>query len=223
MMNNKEGSGSAAVDIAKGLREWIKVHAAGDWRVDIDFLDASDDTDTLKAQSKHLQEWAGAIADGGGSIILLWPGTQWSNAIEFDIDGSEHDADPQFPKLTYINNPLERGSGHERDISEATPPSSSKQAVPSNQAQSHDKQARKFLDELESKLREADDALRGGRYTKALALSTEIVERSLPLRFSDPRAEQLLSGATRIAKESSQLSEKKNEKPNAMVPTRFDG
>ena len=223
MMNNKEGNGSAAVDIAQGLREWIKVHAAGDWRVDIDFLDGSADTNTLKAQTKHLQEWAGAIADGGGSIILLWPGTQWSNAIELNSDGSEHDPDPQFPKLAHINNPLERGSGQDRDISETTPPSSSKQAIPSNQAQSHDKQAHKMLDQLELKLMEANNALKKGRFTKALALSTEIVERSLPFRFSDPRAEQLLADATRIAKESSQQSEKKNEKPNKMAPTRFNG
>jgi hypothetical protein len=79
-----------------------------------------------------------------------------------------------------------------------------------------------MLDELESKIRDAKDALNGQRYTKALALSKEIVERSLPLRFSEPRAEQVLVEATRIAEESSQQSEK-NEKPNKMVPTRFDG
>ncbi len=222
MMNNKEGNGSTAVDIAKGLREWIKVHATGDWRVDIDFLEGRADTNTIKAQSKHLQEWAGAIADGGGSVILLWPGTQWSNAIELDGEGSEHDPDPQFPKLTRINNPLEQGSGGERDLPETTPPPSSKQALPSTQAQAHDQQTGKMLDELESKIRDAKDALNGQRYTKALALSTEIVERSLPLRFSEPRAEQVLVEATRIAEESSQQSEK-NEKPNKMVPTRFDG
>ena len=222
MMNNKEGNGSTAVDIAKGLREWIKVHATGDWRVDIDFLEVSADTNTLKAQSKHLQEWAGAIADGGGCIILLWPGTQWANAIELDSDGSEHDPDPQFPKLTHINNPLERASGGERNLPETTPPPSSKQTLPSNQARAHDKQTGKILDELESKIRDAKDALNGHRYTKALALSTEIVERSLPLRFSDPRAEQLLSEATRIAEGASQRS-KKNEKPNKIVPTRIKG
>ena len=223
MMNNKEGNGSTAVDIAKGLREWINIHATGDWRVDIDFLEGSADTNTLKAQSRHLQEWAGAIADGGGCIVLLWPGTQWSNAIELDSDGSEHDPDPQFPKLTHVNNPLEHGSGGERDLPETTTlPPSSKQPLPSTQAQAHDKQTGKILDELESKLRDAKDALNGHRYTKALALSTEIVERSLPLRFSDPRAEQVLTEATRIAKDSSKRS-KNNEKPNKMVPTRFDG
>ena len=222
MMNNKEGNGSTAVDIAKGLREWIKVHATGDWRVDIDFLEGSADTNTLKAQSKHLQEWAGAIADGGGCVILLWPGNQWSSAIELDSEGSEHDPDPQFPKLTRINNPLEQGSGGERDLPETTPPPSSKQALPSTEAQAHDQQTGKMLDELESKIRDAKDALSGHRYTKALALSTEIVEKSLPLRFSEPRAEQVLVEATRIAEESSQQSEK-NEKPNKMVPTRFDG
>lgn len=223
MMNNKEGNGSSAVDIAKGLREWIKVHATGDWRVDIDFLEGSGDTNTThKAQSKHLQEWAGAIADGGGCIILLWPGEQWANAIEFDNDGSEHDPDPRFPKLTHIDNPLEQGSGGERNLPETTPLPSSKQPLPSTQAQAHDQQTGKMLDELESKIKDAKDALNGHRYTKALALSTEIVEQSLPLRFSEPRAEQILAEATRIAEKSSQQSEK-NEKPNKMVPTRFDG
>ncbi|MGI9459137.1 MAG: hypothetical protein ACR2NF_03985 [Pirellulales bacterium] len=222
MMNNKEGNGSAAVDIAKGLREWIKVHAAGDWRVDIDFLEGNDDTNTIKAQLNHLQEWAGAIADGGGCIVLLWPGEQWAKAIEFDSNGSEHDPDPQFPKLTHINNPIERDS-NDRNFSESTPLPSSKQPLPSNQARSHDKkQTSKTLDELEAKLRDAKNALNGHRYTKALALSTEIVQQSLPLRFSDPRAEQLLSEATRIAEDSSQRSGK-NEKPNKMVPTRFNG
>ena len=149
-------------------------------------------------------------------------GTQWSNAIELNSDGSEHDPDPQFPKLAHINNPLERGSGQDKDFRNHTAivieaGDTIKPGTIPRQA------AHKMLDQLELKLMEANNALKKGRFTKALALSTEIVERSLPFRFSDPRAEQLLADATRIAKESSQQSEKKNEKPNKMVPTRFNG
>ena len=220
LMNNKEGDGSSAVDIAQGMRSWIQAHSTRNWRVDIDFLDTPDGNNSIESQKKHLKEWAGAIADGGGSVVLLWPGAQSANSNAVDQNGSEHDSDPQFPPLIRFNKPLAQTSDGERPTTKnpMTPPP--KQTSRGSQTQAQNIATEKVISELESKLKDANGALRNSKYDRALDLSKEIIERVLPHRFTDHRAEQLLAEATRIAKAASAKTHE-GDQPNESRPTRF--
>ena len=220
-MRNVTGSGASAVNIADGLRSWVADHAPGSWRVDIDFLEDSGPLRSPEAQLKHLQEWAGAIGDGGGGIVLLWPSMRWSEAVDFDADGSKSDADPTFPRLLPSQESTARDG---KPAEKIRPPRPLGASPPSEVAYrtGQEEAAEQLIAELRVELQNASGELRRGEFRRALRLATQVIERSLPVRFVAPEAEQVLAEATRIAAEASAKADV-DEKQNPKVSTRFDG
>ena len=217
LMGNVGGDGASAVNIAKGLRDWVGRYSAGNWRVDIDFFDEGGATQKPTVQFNHLQQWSAAVADGGGVVVLLWPGDQWAEAIDLEHEGEEHDSDPQFQELNGQEAVLIPSAKSTKESRQEGLESRSPTAIDS---QAEETQA--SIEELQADVQEAAKAMVEKRYDRATRLATAIIERVLPLRFAHAQAEEILEEANRIAAESSRLSGE-GDKPNAKVPTRFDG
>lgn len=217
LMENVGGDGASAVNIAKGLRDWVGRYSTGNWRVDIEFFDEGGVIQTPTVQFNHLQQWSAAVADGGGVVVLLWPGDQWADAVDLEHDGEEHDSDPHFQELNRDDTVLIPSAKSTKESRQEGLGNRSPTAVDS---QAEETQA--VIEELQADVQDAARAMKEKRYTKATRLATAVIERVLPLRFAHAQAEVILEEANRIAAKSSSLSGE-GDKPNAKVPTRFDG
>ena len=221
-MENRTGDGSSAINIANGLRTWVVEHAPGAWRVDLDFLEKGRQRRSSVDQLKSLQRWAGAIADGGGCIVLLSPSMQWSEAVDFNSEGAEFDRDPNFPRLSPLEGAVSREDEVHQDAQSPRSPRSPQPPSDAAQPEGQGEAGEQAVAALKLELQKAQDKLRSGDHRAASRLANQVIEQVLPLRFTTPGAEQVLAEATQIAAEAAEQSGE-NEKQNPKVSTRFDG
>jgi hypothetical protein len=75
---SQAGAGATNIGIRDGLESWLRDHDAERWTVELDWFD---DAEKTPAQQKEFfGRLAQAVADDGGAVLCLWPGTEFTDA-----------------------------------------------------------------------------------------------------------------------------------------------
>jgi hypothetical protein len=78
MGTSEDGAGATNVGMCAGMESWLTEHGDGGWLVTLDWFD--DGEKTRKQQQDFFARLAVAVRGGGGAILCLWPGTEYSDA-----------------------------------------------------------------------------------------------------------------------------------------------
>lgn len=110
---SRTGQGASNIGMRDGLASWLEEHDAGRWKVELDWFD--DEEKSAARQKDFFGRLSGAIADGGGAILCLWPGSEFSDApvepsaqsADVVADGAPPPAPPaaEFPALPAAASP----------------------------------------------------------------------------------------------------------------------
>lgn len=73
----KDGAGVTNNGIRDGLAEWLDHRDPGAWVVELDWFDDQEKTPEL--QREFFQRLAASVRSGGGAILCLWPGNEFTD------------------------------------------------------------------------------------------------------------------------------------------------
>ena len=89
MQTGPDGSGTTNLGMSQGMESWLEEHDAGSWVVELDWL--SDEEKPIEKQREFFDRLASGVRGGGGAIICLWPGSEFSDAATGDADSEPID------------------------------------------------------------------------------------------------------------------------------------
>ena len=89
MQTGPDGSGTTNLGMSQGMESWLDQHDAGSWVVELDWL--SDEEKPIEKQREFFDRLASGVRGGGGAIICLWPGSEFSDAATGDADSEPID------------------------------------------------------------------------------------------------------------------------------------
>ena len=84
MKTGPDGFGTTNLGMRQGMESWLDKHDAGSWVVELDWL--SDEEKPREKQREFFDRLAAGVRGGGGAIICLWPGSEFSDAATGDAD-----------------------------------------------------------------------------------------------------------------------------------------
>jgi hypothetical protein len=87
MQIGPEGEGATNQGLRDGCRSWLGEQDPGAW--DVDLLWFNDDPRDAHEQRGFIGRLAAALDAGGGAILCLWPGTEFSDAATGEADENE--------------------------------------------------------------------------------------------------------------------------------------
>jgi hypothetical protein len=82
-----EGNGATNVGLRDGCHSWLVEQAPDAWKVELLWLD--DDVRDSGRQRAFVGRLATALSAGGGAILCLWPGTEFSDAAAGEADDQQ--------------------------------------------------------------------------------------------------------------------------------------
>jgi hypothetical protein len=106
MGTSQAGYGATNAGMREGMESWLNEHDSGSWTVTLDWFD--DAEKPREQQRDFFGRLADAVRNGGGAILCLWPGTEFSNAPVAESDSAQSsgdaDADGETPSAQQPTN-----------------------------------------------------------------------------------------------------------------------
>ncbi len=87
----QDGSGATNLGMQTGMASWLNEHDEGKWKSNLDWFD--DQEKSREQQREFFSRLAAAVRSGGGAILCLWPGTEYSNSAVGEDESSAAAAD----------------------------------------------------------------------------------------------------------------------------------
>lgn len=181
-----DGFGATNIGIRAGMESWLEQHDEGHWAVALDWF--ADEEKTREQQRIFFSRLAAAVHSGGGAILCLWPGTEYSDSSAADEAANPTSADHSPPRdTTEASSPSRRSASPSSDSSPPDPlpeadfpslppePSASRPTLPARAASGPTEsqaidQARQQLNSARSRLERNDPARAFTHVTRAVAL-----------------------------------------------------
>jgi hypothetical protein len=91
MGTSQAGDGATNTGMREGMESWLNEHDSGSWTVTLDWFD--DAEKSREQQRDFFARLADAVRNGGGAILCLWPGTEFSNAPVGESDSTQSSGD----------------------------------------------------------------------------------------------------------------------------------
>ena len=91
-----DGFGATNLGIRKGMESWLGEHDSNSWFVELDWL--SDEEKPREKQREFFDRLAACVRGGGGAIVCLWPGSEFSDAATGIVESGSDSAESPPPK-----------------------------------------------------------------------------------------------------------------------------
>jgi hypothetical protein len=91
MGTSKDGSGATNIGMRAGMESWLDEHDEGRWSTSLDWFD--DQERSREQQREFFSRLAEAVRGGGGAILCLWPGTEYSDSAVGEDESTASAAD----------------------------------------------------------------------------------------------------------------------------------
>jgi hypothetical protein len=91
MGTSEDGSGATNIGMRAGMESWLDEHDEGRWSASLDWFD--DQERSREQQRKFFSRLAVAVRGGGGAILCLWPGTEYSDSAVGEDESTASAAD----------------------------------------------------------------------------------------------------------------------------------
>ena len=87
MGTSEDGSGATNLGMRAGMESWLSANDEGRWSANLDWF--NDQERSREQQREFFSRLAASVRGGGGAILCLWPGTEYSDsAVGEDEDES---------------------------------------------------------------------------------------------------------------------------------------
>jgi hypothetical protein len=86
MGTSEDGSGATNIGMRAGMASWLDEHDEGRWSASLDWFD--DQERSREQQREFFSRLAATVRGGGGAILCLWPGTEYSNSAVGEDDST---------------------------------------------------------------------------------------------------------------------------------------
>lgn len=200
----QEGMGATNDGMRQGLAAWLDYVSPGSWNAELDWFDDAASDRRRAEQRAFFGRLAAAVDAGGGAIICLWPGSEFS----------ENSVGPSDPQVS------EQATGRESSDSAApgapaqargdlpTLPEATFPEIPPLEqppgglpGRSAPLDPAAAVSQAEKKMEQARGRLDGGRAEAALELATEAVSLLHEASRQDPSARARLATAIALCRE----------------------
>jgi hypothetical protein len=91
MGTSEDGSGATNIGMRAGMESWLDEHDEGRWSASLDWFD--DQERSREQQREFFSRLAVAVRGGGGAILCLWPGTEYSDSAVGEDESTASAAD----------------------------------------------------------------------------------------------------------------------------------
>ena len=91
MGTSEDGSGATNIGMRAGMESWLDEHDEGRWSASLDWFD--DQERSREQQRVFFSRLAVAVRGGGGAILCLWPGTEYSDSAVGEDESTASAAD----------------------------------------------------------------------------------------------------------------------------------
>lgn len=91
MGTSEDGSGVTNIGMRAGMESWLDEHDEGRWSASLDWFD--DQERSREQQREFFSRLAVAVRGGGGAILCLWPGTEYSDSAVGEDESTASAAD----------------------------------------------------------------------------------------------------------------------------------
>jgi len=91
METSEDGSGVTNIGMRAGMESWLDEHDEGRWSASLDWFD--DQERSREQQREFFSRLAVAVQAGGGAILCLWPGTEYSDSAVGEDESTASAAD----------------------------------------------------------------------------------------------------------------------------------
>jgi hypothetical protein len=91
MGTSEDGSGATNIGMRAGIESWLDEHDEGRWSASLDWFD--DQERSREQQREFFSRLAVAVRGGGGAILCLWPGTEYSDSAVGEDESTASAAD----------------------------------------------------------------------------------------------------------------------------------
>ena len=91
MGTSEDGSGATNIGMRAGMESWLDEHDEGRWSASLDWFD--DQERSREQQREFFSRLAAAVRGGGGAILCLWPGTEYSDSAVGEDESTASAAD----------------------------------------------------------------------------------------------------------------------------------
>lgn len=91
MGTSEDGSGATNIGMRAGMESWLDEHDDGRWSASLDWFD--DQERPREQQREFFSRLAVAVRGGGGAILCLWPGTEYSDSAVGEDESTASVAD----------------------------------------------------------------------------------------------------------------------------------
>lgn len=98
MGTSEDGSGATNLGMRAGMESWLDEHDEGRWSASLDWFD--DQERSREQQREFFSRLAVAVRDGGGAILCLWPGTEYSDSSVGENESTASAADRDHSENT---------------------------------------------------------------------------------------------------------------------------
>jgi hypothetical protein len=90
MGTSEDGVGATNLGMCAGMESWLEQHDKGNWSAALDWFD--DQEKSREQQREFFSRLAATVRGGGGAILCLWPGTEYSDSAVGEEDTSASSA-----------------------------------------------------------------------------------------------------------------------------------
>jgi hypothetical protein len=91
MGTSEDGSGATNIGMRAGMESWLDEHDEGRWSARLDWFD--DQERSREQQREFFSRLAATVRGGGGAILCLWPGTEYSDSAVGEDESTASAAD----------------------------------------------------------------------------------------------------------------------------------
>lgn len=95
MGTSQDGSGATNLGMRAGMESWLEEHEKGKWSAALDWFD--DGEKSREQQRQFFARLSATVRGGGGAILCLWPGTEYSDSAVGEENASGDSADRGKP------------------------------------------------------------------------------------------------------------------------------
>lgn len=96
MGTSEDGVGATNLGMRAGMESWLDEHDKGRWAATLDWFD--DREKSRDQQRQFLSRLAASVRAGGGAILCLWPGTEYSDSAVSEEPVTSASADRTEPR-----------------------------------------------------------------------------------------------------------------------------
>jgi hypothetical protein len=91
MGTSEDGDGATNIGMRAGMASWLDEHDEGRWAASLDWFD--DQERSREQQREFFARLAATVRSGGGAILCLWPGTEYSDSAVGEDESNAAAAD----------------------------------------------------------------------------------------------------------------------------------